>query len=425
MRTRGRPEVSGWPQPEPGHLRPAASLPQLHRRAGGRIIGGVAGGLADHLGVDPFRVRVVFVVLSALAGAGAVAYGLLWFVTPAGTDTDAPRRAERTQAYGLAAVGIAAVLVVGLVGGGTPIRYLVPLVVVAIGVTVVWREVDPAPNTADSPGSNSSGPSRTSRLLTLTRVVGGGALVIAGLVVAVLATGGSTSGLDTTILAVLATLFGVVLLTVPVWTRLLRTVDAERSARIRADERDAIAAHLHDSVLQTLALIQRQSHHPDEVVRLARGQERELRDWLFGETAHAASSLAAAMKAVAAAVEDSFAIEVNVVTVGDLTWPDDSPRWSALVGAVREALINAAKHSGQRRVDLYSEVAPEHVEVFVRDRGAGFDPDAVPQDRHGIARSIRGRVQRHGGTVTIRSSPESGTEVALHIPRTSSPEAAS
>ena len=385
-----------------------ASTPRAERilrRDSGRIIGGVAGGVTDHLGVDPVRVRIVFVVLSALAGAGVCAYGLLWFFCPPGNDTSPPARGERTQAYGLAVVGIVAVFVVGFAASGTPAEYLVPLVVVAIGATLVWREFD-------SPEQ----PSR-SAVLTWTRVIGGGVLVVAGLTVVVLATNRSFGGLGATLLAVGATLLGVVVLTVPLWMRMLRTINDERAARIRNAERDEIATHLHDSVLQTLALIQKQADRPEEVARLARGQERELRRWLFGERERSGSSLAAALKIVAGDVEDAYGIEVDVVTVGDLTWPDDSTRWVALVGATREALINAAKHSGERKVDVFAEVSPDAVDVYVRDRGRGFDQANVPAVRQGIAKSIRARLERSDGTVVIKTAPDHGTEVAMSMPR--------
>ena len=207
----------------------------------------------------------------------------------------------------------------------------------------VWREFDSPEHVSPEQDSRSA-------VLTWTRVIGGGVLVIAGLAVVVLATNRSFGGLSATLLAVGATLLGVVLLTVPLWMRMLRTVNAERAARIRTAERDEIAAHLHDSVLQTLALIQKQANRPDEVARLARGQERELRRWLFGERERSGSSLAAALQIVAGDVEDSYGIEVDVVTVGDLAWPRgatapdvaESKRWAALIGATREALINAA-----------------------------------------------------------------------------------
>ncbi|GAA2051050.1 ATP-binding protein [Williamsia deligens] len=370
--------------------------PRIARRDAGRIVGGVAGGVADHLGVRPVVVRMVFVGLTVLAGAGVMAYALLWFFCPPGTDTDRPRPGERTQALGLAVVGAVGLVVVGSTASGTPAGYLLPLAVVAIGAAVVWREAD-------------LGDRRSASVLTWARLVGGVVLVVGGLVVVVVAGNRSFGGLNSTLFAVAATLVGGVLLTIPVWMRLVRTIDAERSARIRTAEREEIAAHLHDSVLQTLALIQKRSDNPDDVARLARGQERELRRWLFDGPRGETTALPAALAAVAAEVEDGYGIEVDVVTVGETR-----RRCDALVGATREALVNAAKHSGQRRVDVYAEFGESAAEVFVRDRGRGFDPTTVAPDRHGIERSIRARLERHGGTVDIRSG-ERGTEVALRI----------
>lgn len=387
------------------------------RRDAGRVIGGVAGGVADHLGVDTFRVRVVFVVLAALAGAGVLAYALLWFFTPTGNDTRPPRPGERRQAIGLALVGLVAMAVVGFAAAGTPGTYLVPFVFIAVGASLVWREID------------TSRTATRSTALTWTRLSGGALLVIGGLVVIVVAGNRSFGGLNTTLLAVLATLIGVVLLTVPLWMRMWRTLNEERAARIRNAEREEIASHLHDSVLQTLALIQKQAAKPDEVARLARSQERELRSWLFGDPARRGGSLSATLRSVAAEVEDDYGIEVEVITVGDLRPDDDSHgpaarRWPALIGATREALVNAAKHSGERKVDVYCEVGDDEVEVYVRDRGAGFDPDDVDPDRQGVARSIRARIERAGGRVAITSAPGRGTNVRLDMPRGDAPAAA-
>ena len=388
----------------------AGAPDRLVRRDGGRVIAGVAGGIADHLGVDAFRVRVVFMVLAALAGAGVMAYALLWFFCPPGSDVEQPTSGERRQAYGLALVGVVAMAVVGLAASGTPVAYLVPLVFIVVGASLVWREFD------------TSRSSRRSPVLTWTRFISGAVLIIGGLVVVVLAGNRSFGGLSTTLLAVLATLIGVVLLTVPLWMRMWRTINEERAARIRNAEREEIASHLHDSVLQTLALIQKQAGRPEEVARLARSQERELRGWLFGDPAQRSGSLSAALQAVGAEVEDAYGIEVDVITVGDLRPDDDRDpeirrRWPALIGATREALVNAAKHSGERRIDVYCEVGDERVEVFVRDRGAGFDIDSVDDDRQGIAKSIRARMDRSGGQVTIDSTPGRGTNVGLSMPR--------
>ena len=388
-------------------------IPRLVRRDAGRVIGGVAGGVADHLGVDAFRVRVVFVVLAALAGAGVLAYGLLWFFCPQGNDTESPAPGERRQALGLAVLALVAMTVVGFAASGTPAAYLVPFVFVMVGAGLVWREFD----------TSKTAPHSTA--LTWTRLAGGAVLVVGGLAVIVVAGRRNYGGLSTTLLAVAATLIGVVLLTVPLWMRLWRALNEERAARIRNAEREEIASHLHDSVLQTLALIQKQAGKPEEVARLARSQERELRGWLFGDVAQRGTSLSASIREVGAEVEDTYGIEVEVITVGDLR-PDEGARhgpgseirrWPALIGATREALVNAAKHSGERSVDVYMEVGDEEVEVFVRDRGVGFDRDGVDPDRQGLARSIKSRVERAGGQARIDSTPGRGTNIRLIMPR--------
>ncbi|GAA3966289.1 ATP-binding protein [Gordonia caeni] len=376
------------------------------------MVAGVAGGIADHLGVDVFRVRVVFVVLTALAGAGAAAYAALWFFAPLGEDADPPRTAERRQAYGLVVLGVVALLISAVVASNAPAQQLVAVVFVLGGAALVWREVDVT--------GLGSGSQRT--VVTWLRLVVGAVLVIGGLVVMVVASGSALGGVNSTVLAVLATLVGVVLLTVPLWMRLLRALDAERAARIRNAEREEIASHLHDSVLQTLALIQKQAANPDTVARLARRQERELRTWLFGDPAQRRESFAAAITALGAEVEESYGTEIEAVTVGDTT-PEElrDEAWarsaSSLIAATREALVNAAKHSGAAKVDVYAEVLDERVEVFVRDRGVGFDPEAVDDDRQGISRSIRGRMERAGGEVELRSTPGRGTNVTLTLPR--------
>jgi signal transduction histidine kinase len=207
-------------------------------------------------------------------------------------------------------------------------------------------------------------------------------------------------------------------LVVPWFARLARTLSAERSARIREQERAELAAHLHDSVLQTLALIQKRSGDAREVAGLARRQERELRSWLnMGSTLRSRPSedtVAGALQAVAAEVEELHRVRVEVVTVGD--GPLDTSMQTVVLAA-REALTNAAKFAGTERVDLYAEVQPGCVEVYIRDRGVGFDPTAVPEDRRGLRDSIVGRMERHRGLATVRSRPGEGTEVELRMGR--------
>jgi signal transduction histidine kinase len=219
--------------------------------------------------------------------------------------------------------------------------------------------------------------------------------------------------LGRTLLAAVAVLVGVVVVLAPWGVRFWRDLDAERAGRAREAERADIAAHLHDSVLQTLALIQRRSHDGAEVVRLARAQERDLRGWLYGGAATDPTTISARVEALAAEAEDVHGSVIEVVTVGD--GPVDD-RAAALLAALREAVMNAARHA-QSPVRVYVEVGPEGVEAFVRDRGPGFDLAAVPDDRLGVRESIIGRMERHGGSARLLSAPGEGTEVRLLLPR--------
>lgn len=405
--------------------RPPSATPPLARRRSGRFVAGVAGGLAEHLGVDVLWVRAAFVALAAVDGAGVLAYGLLWmFVRQERPEVvRTSTRTERQQTLGLVALGLAAGLaaaaadntVVGWIAG--------PLGVVALGAAVVWREADETQRRRWAAGARSGVAGAAGSGRARLRVLAGALFVAAGIAVFLL--GNIQLGqVQFALLAVLATLVGVAVLTVPWWVRLVRELGEERRERIVEAERAEIAAHLHDSVLQTLALIQRQSDEPREVLRLARGQERELRHWLYGPTGYGrsgtasgepalAAGLAEAIAAAAAEVEDTYALDVRPVVVGDRLL-DDGLR--ALVLAAQEAMVNAAKHAGVDEISVYTEVEPAEVHVFVRDRGSGFEPDAVPGDRHGLADSVHGRMARHGGAVRLRSTPGEGTEVHLSMP---------
>ncbi len=388
----------------------------------------MAGGVADHLDVDVRWVRAGFVLLAVVAWAGVLAYALLWIfvrqeITPVERTVG---RSERQQAVGLAALGLGVGLAAAAGGGNALVSWIAgPLGVAAVGAAVVWREADEAQRRRWADGARGvTAGGRTA----LARTLVGAVLVAGGLGVFLL----GNLNLDQVrfgLLAALATLLGVAVLTVPWWVRLVRDLGEERRARIVTAERAEIAAHLHDSVLQTLALIQRQASSPREVQRLARGQERELRAWLYGPDGygrapserdpHASGRLSAALTEAAAEVEDTYAVTVNPVLVGDATI---DPDLRAVVLAAREAMVNAAKHAGVDEVSVYAEVEREEgedrVTVFVRDRGSGFDPDAVAPDRHGLADSIRTRMRRHGGTVRLRSAPGEGTEVRLTMPLT-------
>ena len=195
--------------------------------------------------------------------------------------------------------------------------------------------------------------------------------------------------------------------------RLLDDYQGERRARIRSEERAEVASRIHDSVLQTLALIQRNAGQPGEAVRLARRQERELRSWLFEDAPPVSGTLKAALGTVAADIEDLHEVTVEVVQVGDATMGE---RLEAVSLAAREALTNAAKFSGEKVLSVYAEIDGPDARVFVRDRGCGFDLTTVPDDRQGIAQSIRARVHRAGGQATVTSRPGGGTEVEITMP---------
>jgi signal transduction histidine kinase len=381
-------------------------------------VAGVAGGVADHLGVKVLWVRAAFVALMAVSGAGVLAYGLLWIFVrqESATVERTVSGRERQQALGLAALGLGVGLAASALGNSAIGWVVGPLGVAIAGAAVVWREADEAQRRRWAGAG-----ARTGWRAALLRVVAGALFVAAGIAVFLL--GNLDMGqVQFGLLAVLATLVGVAVITVPWWVRLVRDLGEERRERIRETERAEIAAHLHDSVLQTLALIQRQSDSPREVARLARGQERELRTWLYGVGGYrrpgastpADAGLTEALAAAAAEVEDTYALTVRPVVVGGDRALDDDLR--ALVLASREAMVNAAKHAGVDEVSVYAEVEPDEVNVFVRDRGAGFEPDAVPDDRHGLADSVRGRMTRLGGSVRLRTHPGDGTEVHLRMP---------
>ncbi|MFN3866446.1 MAG: ATP-binding protein [Demequina sp.] len=206
---------------------------------------------------------------------------------------------------------------------------------------------------------------------------------------------------------------GSALLLAPWWLRLIRQVGIERDERIREHERAEIAAHLHDSVLQTLTLIRARADDPDSVARLARSQERDLRSYLYQDRPSVEESVASAIKAAVAEVEDAHGVAIDTVCVGDA--PTDE--WlGAAVQAAREAIANAARH-GSEPISVYAELTTDSYEVFVRDSGPGFDPDSVPEDRLGIRQSIVGRVARHGGGAEVRSAPGDKTEVMIVMPR--------
>ena len=388
----------------PGSALPAARPPLLRPRSG-RLLGGVAAGTADHLRLDPLLVRVAFVLMS-LTGIGVVAYALLWLTmraAPAGSERPPrPASPSRRQLVGVVLLGLAAVTLTSRLSSWGRGDVVVPLLLAGAGLAVIWYQLD------------------TER--TLTRSTGRWGLVVGvllgvGGVVLLLATTGQLANARNGFVATLVVLVGIGLATAPLWRRLLDSREQERSARIRSEERAAVAAHLHDSVLQTLALVQKHAGDPAQVTRLARGQERELRSWLYAPAEAAGGTWAGMVTRLVAEVEADHEVTVDPVVVGDL--PADEAV-DALGRATREAVVNAAKHSGATGIALYSEVSAAAVTVFVRDRGTGFDPAAVPADRRGLRDSVVGRLQRVGGTAVVHSAPGAGTEVELTLPRRTS-----
>ncbi len=235
----------------------------------------------------------------------------------------------------------------------------------------------------------------------------GAALVVGGALL-FLALNNSLAPARDVILPVTVVLIAVAIILAPWWIRLVRGLASERAERIRSQERAEVAAHLHDSVLQTLALVQKRADDPREVAALARRQERELRAWL--NNTRVEGTLAAALETAAAEVEGDHHVPIEVVTVGDALLDE---RGSALVAAAREALVNASKFAGPEPISLFLEVEDERFEVFIRDRGPGFEVEDVPADRRGVRDSIVGRMERHGGRATVHSTPGVGTEVEL------------
>ena len=389
-------------------------LRRLYRSTGDRWVAGVCGGIAEHLGVGSGLVRVI-AVIAGVAGPGLFVYGFFWAMTrpdtsaPGGpASTVAPRRElHRNQMLLIAG---AAVLVLGL-GWAGPLEqvgrhlgFVVPVVAVATGAFLAWSQLD------DTERGRWVARSRRGKALSIARPLIGLALTMTG-VVAIATQGRGFDAVWSTALAAFAVLVGASVIAAPWIVRMWQGLQHEQTERIRATERADIAAHLHDSVLQTLALIQRRADDPATVVRLARAQERELRTWLYADESASEDSLATAVASVAHEVEDEHGVPIDLVITGDR--PLD-PGGEALVKATREAMLNAVRH-GLAPVSTYVEIGPQGVEAFVRDHGQGFDLDDVADDRLGVRASILGRMSRHGGAARIRRL-EHGTEVELTLP---------
>lgn len=402
------------------------------RDLGDSIVGGVAAGLARHLGAPVTWVRAGFVVTSFLSGLGVVLYAGLWLTLPAAPrfETAAPGiesatrgglRPGRIRRLGdlgpvavLAALGLGAVFSLDAAFGVGGVVW--PVLVGVVGVALLWRQADEAQRERWLDATGRVDPARVvlgdGGWASYARLAAGVGLIVTSFGLFALRGGSIGLARDVTIAALLGVV-GLGIVAVPWIFRLATELTDERAERVRTQERADVAAHLHDSVLQTLALIQKNAADPAAVARLARSQERDLRSWLYVGEATGEATVAGALRGVAAEIEDQHGISVDVVTVGDT---EMSEHLRPLVAATRESLTNAAKHAGTPRVDVYAEIGATGLDVFVRDRGAGFDPDETPADRHGVRHSIIDRMQRHGGTADVRSAPGEGTEVRLHLP---------
>jgi signal transduction histidine kinase len=376
----------------------AGAVP-LRRPAQGRVLAGVCAGVAGRIGADPLLVRVAFVA-AATTGLGFVLYALGWALMPTDDSTAHFRRIRTGRAavevgLGAGLLVLSALLAMRGLGLWFSDAVAWPLVLVATGGALLWRQSQT--RTAASPRAVER---RPLTLPDVSRTGVGIALVIAAAFVFLQVTGALGAARDVALGAIaVAVVLGVIF--APFLFRLVRE-------RVQQRERAEVAAHLHDSVLQTLALVQKQAEDPAQVAALARRQERELRAWLSGRT-ETQGNLVAALEAVASEVESAHGVTVEVVASGD------RPASEPLCAAAREAMTNAAKHGGGGTVSVFVEAGEDTARVFVRDRGPGFEPAAIPSDRRGVRESIVGRMERNGGGADIRSAPGGGTEVELWL----------
>jgi len=378
-------------------------------RSRDRIVAGVAGGWADRLRVEPTVLRAAIGLLTLVGGLGVVLYGAAALASadplPLDTDaTDAGRGPDRIVRREVAiGCGTAACLVAARAVGLWPgDAIMLAASAVAVGIAIAWSQ-----STVAQPVAGLHPWMKRAIQVTV-----GIALMIAG----VLSLAGRTGGLASvgaSASAIAVVVGGIAVFAAPAIGRLLRTLDDERAQKIREEERANLAAHLHDSVLQSLVLIQR-TNDPRRKTQLARRQERELRSWLYGtaETGQP-TTVHAAVEALAVEIEADHDVRVEAVVVGDQPL-DEQAR--ILLGALREAIVNCARHAGVERVDVFVEADSAELIGFVRDTGCGFDPATVPGDRRGISESIVGRVQRGGGVTSVTSHPGRGTEIEVRVP---------
>ena len=378
------------------------------------LMGGVCAGIATHLGVNVWLVRAIFVGLLFLNGVGALAYALAIALIPAGNPASsqlaAPTRLAtqlnqlqskdgRDQATtifsGVVLLALAAILVAWSRGWLESNAYL-PLLIIGCGAALAWSQAEEVMHTPRS-------------MAAIARLAAGLALAVLGVLIW-LSDHTDMSGMLIGAFAALVMLSVVALVLAPLWLGVIRQLSQTQAAQARASERADIAAHLHDSVLQTLTLLRAQADDPQRVAALALSQERELRAWLYGDNHPTNENLRSEVESVSREIEQLYGVPVDSVIVGDTP---ATAKTRVLTSALREALANAVRH-GKPPISLYVEVSGQEVEAYVRDHGAGFDLEAINSDRHGVRDSIIGRMQRHGGSATIRAR-EPGTEVCLRL----------
>ncbi|WP_090930364.1 ATP-binding protein [Nonomuraea jiangxiensis] len=386
---------------------PTGDLPyrRMTRPMEGRLLGGVAQGLAAQLSLDPVVIRLMFVLLSVVDGVGVVAYAVLWMVTPRQPYAGQPPQRDWSQLAAFSAVGMALLAFGWLTGASKGGIGMLPFAVGGIGALILWQQADPERRKSWMSGATLS--IRKNRVRTLIGVV----LVVIG-AIGFLAAQGELDQARPGLVFTIVVVGGLAVIAAPWLAGLWKELQLERRERIRQEERAEVAAMVHDSVLHTLTLIQRVAHDPREVARLARSQERELRNWLYQPAQDADATLAAAVRRIAAEEEDAHGVPIEVVCVGDIAL-DSAGKLGATLKAARQAMVNAAKYSESPSISVYAEVEGEEITIFVKDRGKGFDLETVPLDRMGIRESIIGRMERHGGVARVRTSPGEGTEVML------------
>jgi signal transduction histidine kinase/phage shock protein PspC (stress-responsive transcriptional regulator) len=380
--------------------------PERVPRSPDRILVGVAGGYAAHWRVEPTVVRAAVGLLTLAGGIGAVLYGIGIVTTtpPDPNATIAPVQIDRRRELAIGAITLAILVIARDAGLWPGDGVMIPAALVAVAVAVMW--IPGRPERAEGVAKIALHPA--------IRVATGLVLAIAGIAAMADRTGGLADvGRSASAVAIAVT--GAAVIAAPAIGRLVGRLDQERRLRVREEERAALAAHLHDSVLQSLVLIQR-ADDPRQMTSLARRQERELRSWLYGgRTGEEPTTLQGAVEAMTAAIEVDHAVRVDAVTVGDQPLDEAA---TAMLGVLREATTNAARHAEVEHIDVYVEVDDRSLVGYVRDTGIGFDPDAVAADRRGITESIVGRAERAGGKATVTSAPGGGTEVEIRIPRT-------